>query len=163
MKKFGIDAATTDQGLIAVSAWFERYGGLLLHFQPYSAVTLHAFLGYDPPWTGEHFGINVVWDLAIYVGECVMARRPSAYWDLNTGGPSLSSRESVGFQRPHLAGLYWPSSCDPFFQVFTDSKNMSPNVRVGFVKNIRPDNLADHVTVWSRPNPPNPASAQKTY
>src|SRR2546423_8091516 len=34
MKEFKVDAETTDDGLISVSNWFDRHGGLLLHFQP---------------------------------------------------------------------------------------------------------------------------------
>src|SRR5260370_15619265 len=100
MKRFNIDVATTDASLTDVSHWFDHYGGLLLNFRPYSSIALRAFLHYDPPWTGTHIGINAVWDLAIYLGECVIARRPSAHWALNTGNPDPISREAIGFQRP---------------------------------------------------------------
>ncbi len=122
MKKFGVDAETTDAGLNAVSAWFDRYGGLLLHFQPRDTASLHAFMNYLPPWTGEHIGTNVVWDLGTYIGECVIARCSRAHWDVNTGDPDPVSLEALGFQRPHVSGLVWPPDCDPITQVFMDSR-----------------------------------------
>jgi hypothetical protein len=42
MKTFAIDATTEDRGLVAVSEWFNRFGGLLLYYKPRSATTLRA-------------------------------------------------------------------------------------------------------------------------
>jgi hypothetical protein len=161
MKKFGVDAATTDDGLTAVSDWFARYGGLLLHFENRSAATLQAFINHDPPWTGEHIGINVVWDLATFVGECVIARRPSAHWDMNTGDPEPVSLEALGFQRPCVGGLGWPPYCDPISQIFMDSHSKSRHMRIGYGRGMSFGNLVDHVAVWSRGIPPNPTLMQR--
>jgi hypothetical protein len=100
MKKFSVDAETTDDALTSVSNWFARYGGLLLHFQPRDTATLHAFMDYVPPWMGEHIGTNVVWDLGTYIGECVISRRPRARWDLNTGGARSDFARSAWFPAP---------------------------------------------------------------
>jgi hypothetical protein len=156
MKKFGIDAETTDDCLKAVSDWFVRYGGLLLHFQPRDIATLHAFMNYDPPWTGEHVGTNVVWDLGTYIGECVIARRPRGRWDLNTGNPDPISLEAIGFQRPCVSGLVLPTYCDPITQVFNDSQFKSRGMRLGYGRGMTFSNLIDHVAVWSHAAPPNP-------
>jgi hypothetical protein len=157
LKKFEVDASTDDNGLAAVSAWFDRYGGLLLHFQPYDTSTLNAFISYAPPWTGEHLGINVVWDIGIYVGECIIARRRSARWDLDTGDPDPVSLEAIGYQRPCVAGLCWPSSCDPITQIFMDSQWMTRRNHLGYPRGVvLRKSLTELVAIWSRANPPNP-------
>jgi hypothetical protein len=150
MKRFGVDAATTDDGLNAVSYWLNRYGGLLLPFQSHGATSLQAFMNHDPPWAGEHIGINVVWDLATYVGECVLARRPSAYWGLNTGDPDPISLEALGFQRPCIEGLGWPPYCDPISQIFMDCQYKSRYMRIGHGRGMNFGNPVDHVAAWSR-------------
>lgn len=161
LKKFEIDAVTTDDGLAAVSGWFDCYGGLLLRFRPRDTSNLNAFMSYAPPWTGEHLGINVVWDIGIFVGECLIARRRSAYWDLDTGDPDPISREAIGYQRPWVAGLYWPSSCDPITQIFMDSQWMSRGNHLGYPRGVvLRKSLTELVAIWSRPNPPNPTLAK---
>jgi hypothetical protein len=156
MQKVGVDANTSDNGLTAVSDWFARYGGLLLHFQPRDTSTLRAFMNYVPPWMGEHIGINVVWDLGTYIGECVIARRPRAHWDLNTGNPDPVSLEALGYQRPCVSGLDWPPYRDPITQVFMDSRFKSGEMRLGYGRGVSFGNLIDYVARWSRGAPPNP-------
>lgn len=162
LKKFGIDAVTTDEGLNAVSGWFDCYGGLLLPFRPYDTSNLNAFVNYDPPMTGERLGINIAWDIGIFVGECVIARRRSAHWDLNTGDPDRISLQAVGYQRPCVAGLYWPSGCDPITQIFMDSQFMCRGNHFGYQRDWMRKSLTQLVTLWSRPNPANPAPGQTT-
>jgi hypothetical protein len=156
MKTFAIDATTDDRGLVAVSEWFNRYGGLLLYYKPRSATTLRAFVNYDPPWIGRHIGINVVWDLGTYIGNCIIARRASAHWDLNTGDPDPMSCSALGFHRPQVAGLYWPTECDPVTKVFLDSQLLRHHVRLGPSPFFPRRNLVYLVDLWSKPNPPNP-------
>ena len=163
MRKFGIDATTNDSGLAAVSNWFDRYAGLLLTFRPRTSTTFLAFLDHEPPWTGEHIGINAVWDLGIYVGECIIARRPSAHWELDTGGPDPVSCEAVGYQRPCVAGLYWPTECDPITQIFMDANYMCARMRIGQGTFFLRGKLMQHVVVWSRPNAANPSLEKRTY
>jgi hypothetical protein len=161
LTEFDIDANTTDDGLSAVSDWHDSYGGVLLRFRPRDTTTLNAFVSYAHPWTGEHLGINVVWDLGIFVGECLIARRRSAHWDLNTGDPDPISLEAVGHQRPCVAGLYWPSGCDPFTQIFMDSIGMSRESHLGYPRFWLRKSLAQLVAIWSRPNPPNPTLSKR--
>lgn len=160
LKKFEIDADTTDDGLAAVSGWYDYYGGLLLRFRPYDTTNLDAFVTYAPPWAGEQLGINVLWDIGIFIGECVIARRRSAYWDLDTGDPDPISLEGVGYQRPSVAGLYSPFACDPFTQIFMDSQSMSRENHWGYSRYWLRKSLTQIVAIWSRPNPPNPTLAK---
>jgi hypothetical protein len=156
MKTFAIDATTDDRGLVAVSEWFNRFGGLLLYYKPRSVTTLHAFVNYDPPWIGRYIGINVVWDIGIYIGNCIIARRASAHWDLNTGNPGPMSCSALGFHRPCVAGLYWPTERDPITKVFVDSELLCHRVRLGPSPSFLRRDLARLVELWSKPNPPNP-------
>jgi hypothetical protein len=157
LKKFHIDATTDEQGLTSVSSWFRRYGGLLMYFQQRSTTTNRAFINHDPAWTNEHIGINVVWDLGIYVGDCIITRYPSAYWTINTGNADPASLKSLGFQRPGVAGLYWPTECDPITHVFIKSQSMSYNLHGIGHKIMRRGDLVDLVAAWSKAKPVNPA------
>jgi len=151
LNKFDVTASTDDQGLAAVTNWFRRYGGLMTYFERRSTVTLDAFVNYDPTWTEAHIGINVVWDLGIYTGECVIARYPSAHWTINTGNPDPISLKALGFHRPSVAGLYWPTECDPITQVFIDSQSIAQTVHgVGGHRVTRAGNLSGAVETWSK-------------
>jgi hypothetical protein len=157
MKTFSIDAKTDDRGLAAVSTWFGHSGGLLLYYKPRDTTTLHAFVSYDPPWIGRHIGINILWDIGTYVGECIIARRQSAHWDINTGGPDPLSREGLGFHRPHIEGLYWPVACDPITHIFVNCNGrMAAEVRSKRRLPTIPQTLLQLVGLWSKPNPRNP-------
>jgi hypothetical protein len=149
MQLFNIEATLDDKGLLAVSQWFDHYGGLLLHHKPRSTETLWAFVNYTPPWSGRHIGVNVAWDIGIYVGQCIIARRSFARWDLDTGDPDPLSRQGLGFQRPHLEGLSWPPFRDPITQVFTTSRSMGSRVRFGARPPLLPTSLFDLVRLWS--------------
>ena len=155
MEHFGVDAGDDERRFGRRLRMVQSsYGGLFLPFQPNGATSLQAFMNHNPPWTGEYIGINAVWDLATYVGECVIARRPSAYWGLNTGDPEPTSLEALGFQRPCIEGLGWPPYCDPISQIFMDSQYKSRYIRLGYGRGMSFGNPADHVAVWSRSNPP---------
>jgi hypothetical protein len=154
MKNFGVDATTDDKGLVAVSEWFKRYGGLLLYYKPRTARTLLAFVDHDPQWVGKHIGINVVWDIGIYVGDCTINRCPSAHWDLNTGTTHPASRRALGFQRPCVAGLEWTADCDPITKVFVDSQALCRLAQLGHSPHFLLTDLMQLVSLWSKANPP---------
>jgi hypothetical protein len=156
MAILGVEAGFDNVGLGAVSNWFERCGGLLLHFRPRSTEAFGAFVNHQPAWTGKHVGINLVWDIGLYVGECVIARRQSAGWEIDTGDPDPISRGSLGFHRPCVAGLYWPPQCDPISMVFFESQSMSYYVRAGSGRRVRINDLVGLVALWSKANPANP-------
>src|SRR5215510_5772424 len=163
MNRFKIEMTTNDSGLTSVSNWFDRYGGLLLPFTPRSTVTFDSFVAYDPSWTGEHIGMNVIWDIGIYLGECVIARNPSAHWALNTGDADQISREAVGYQRPCVAGLHRPARRDPMTRVFRDGESMSAGMRIGYPKVSVRQKLTEYVEIWSRVGRAAPPVEQRTY
>lgn len=159
LKRFSISATTNDQDLAAVSEWFDRYGGLLRYYRLRDTSTLNAFVHYDPRWIGRYIGINVIWDIGIYVGECIIARRRYARWDINTGDPDPLSCKALGFHRPHIEGLSWPPSCDPITHVFDICHVMCRRVRFGPTPPTPPVHLLHLVALWSKSNLQDPEQA----
>jgi hypothetical protein len=78
LSKFDIEVYTDDAGLSAVSAWCPGNCGALVAYMRDDA-TRQAFFQLAP-WTGELRGLNVVFDLGVFMGECVIARNPKLHW-----------------------------------------------------------------------------------
>jgi hypothetical protein len=102
LSKFDVEVDTDDAGLSAVSAWCPgNCGALVANMR--DRATRNAFFQ-QAPWTGELRGLNVVFDLGVFLGECVIARNPKLYWKYHSGGSSnngsanLSSYFIAGFR-----------------------------------------------------------------
>ena len=76
-RHFGVAAALDEPGLHVVNAWVELHGGGMV--ADYIA-TLKAFAHYQPPWEGPLAGCNVMVDVAIFIGEYLIAQRPRLRW-----------------------------------------------------------------------------------
>jgi hypothetical protein len=77
LHRFEVDLALQGTGLAAVSAWFPRYGGLLAKL--WDLEVMQAFYHFRP-WTGRRRGLNVIFDLGLFFGECVIAGNPNCEW-----------------------------------------------------------------------------------
>jgi hypothetical protein len=105
-------AITLDEaGVRALNRWGNRYAGLLLVAGP-TGNPSDSYFTYDPPWTGEHAGNNVLFDLGITLGEIIIAQCPRLHWDVHPI-PAVLPRTTrmlerspgMSFQRPKLAGF----------------------------------------------------------
>jgi hypothetical protein len=86
LSKFDVEVCTDDTGLGAVSAWCPgNCGALIANMRDHA--TRQAFFQLAP-WTGESRGLNVVFDLGVFLGECVIARNPKLHWKYRGGGSS---------------------------------------------------------------------------
>src|SRR5205823_4133759 len=74
-------AVTLDQsGMMALNHWGNKYAGLLLVKGPLGHPN-DSYFKYDPPWTGENAGHNVLFDMGIALGEAIIANCPKLHWD----------------------------------------------------------------------------------
>src|SRR5262249_579311 len=76
--RFDVTLALDDPGLQAVSAWRPGNIGVLVANHRDHA-TRQAFFQHAS-WVGKWCGLNVIFDLGVFLGECVIARRPKLRW-----------------------------------------------------------------------------------
>ncbi|SHL38318.1 hypothetical protein SAMN05444159_5756 [Bradyrhizobium lablabi] len=120
-----------ERGIRALSRWGNRYAGLLLVIGPDGHPT-DSYFTYDPPWTGENAGNNVVFDMGIALGEIIIANCPRLHWALEPTSAILPRRSKMlkrspgmSFQRPKLTGWDDPTwDASPLHQVHSFAHEM---------------------------------------
>jgi hypothetical protein len=78
LRKMNGSVETTPAGINRIGRWLRDYGGYFMALS--FSEQLDARSVYDPEWTGDLAGLNVINDLAIMVGEMIIARKPTARW-----------------------------------------------------------------------------------
>jgi hypothetical protein len=100
---FGVKATLDGDGLLALNAWINTYGGGLIGDQFNKAMV---FATYQPAWVGEYAGYNVMIDIGIFVGEYLIAKRPKLHWEIYRGDPDEDGAlVGPNLKRPHLGGF----------------------------------------------------------
>jgi hypothetical protein len=97
---FGVPLAFSDETKTALDAWIARYAGFL-----YVRESGSSFLTRNPPWRGSRAGLNVVFDLAILLGEFAIHESDNLQWEMYTDVPTGLRKQSESYQRPVIAGF----------------------------------------------------------
>lgn len=84
LREFGVDASLDDFGLAAVSGWLPGNVSALVR-NPTDKAVVQAFYQMQTPWTNGLRGYNVVFDLGIFLGECLIQRAPRLHWKKRFG------------------------------------------------------------------------------
>jgi len=84
LEKFDVKLGLDDRGLAAVSAWCPGHFGSLVADMT-DQKTHQAFFQPLQPWTGQWRGLNVIFDLGIFLGESLIARSPRLHWGYQPG------------------------------------------------------------------------------
>lgn len=79
LKKFETVADVDDAGVDAVSVWVAQYAGYLADDFD-DPVTKEAYFDFAEPWIGNNIGLNVIFDLGIYLAEAMIARKQKIRW-----------------------------------------------------------------------------------
>jgi hypothetical protein len=79
LAKFDVAPDLDDAGLMAVSAWCPLYADLLVDSLETDAVW-SAYHQFAAAWVGPLLGLNAIFDLGVYCGECVLLRNPKLKW-----------------------------------------------------------------------------------
>jgi hypothetical protein len=113
---FWVSVSPDEKGVRALNRWGNKYAGILLVLGPDGHPTL-SYVTYDPPWTGNYAGYNVLFDMGIVFGEFLIANCPKLHWDFDPISAILPRRAKMlkrtpgmGFQRPRLTGFDAPIS-----------------------------------------------------
>jgi hypothetical protein len=139
LSKFEVPAGVDDMGLAAVSAWCPNHCGFLVRsfglptssrnrkfrFLPTSSrgyrhkfpPTWKTFFELSAPWDDQWHGLNAVFDLGVYLGECIIARNPKLYWWFKAGASDDGAAIHSGYQ---IGGFARERDCfDPMMYAFT--------------------------------------------
>jgi hypothetical protein len=112
LRRYFLVTLTPDtKGVRALSRWGNKYAGLLLDVGPTGRPT-DSYFTYDPAWTGDDAGCNVVFDMGITLGEFLITNCPKLHWDLEPTSTilprtakMLKRSPGMSFQRPELSGF----------------------------------------------------------
>ena len=77
-----VTLAPNKVGVKALNRWGNKYAGLLLTAGP-DGHPNNSYFTYDPPWTGENAGCNVLFDMGIALGEFIIVNCPKLHWALD--------------------------------------------------------------------------------
>lgn len=147
LAKFDVTMGIDDTGLAAVSAWCPGNCGALGANLRQNA-TRQAFLQFSAPWGEERRGFNVIFDLGIFLGECVTARNQRLHWKYRGGS---SDDGSTNLSAYHIAGFRkrrdW---LDPIGSMYSMCGDDEVNLRFGEVgQSVRSDRLVGKVRDFS--------------
>lgn len=128
---FGVTLTPDRAGVRALNRWGNKYAGLLLIAGP-DGHPDDSYFTYDPPWTGENAGCNVLFDMGIALGEFIIVNCPKLHWALDPRSAVLPRKTELrkhspgmSYQKPELTGSDNPvSSFSPLHQVFTFAHEM---------------------------------------
>lgn len=114
LASFDVSSSLDDAGLMAVSAWLPQWGDLLINDFRDETVR-NAYRRLEVPWTGTLSGLNVIFDLAIYYGECLWTRRTKLEWMVARGPDSALHA---------IQGLPGGKPFDPFNFMYLECQNI---------------------------------------
>jgi hypothetical protein len=108
---FRVAIAPDENGVRKLNRWGNCYAGFLLVSGPTGNPT-DSYFTYEPPWTAENAGHNVLFDMGITLGEFMVANCPKLRWEVDPTsavlpltGAMLKKSPGMSFQRPELTGF----------------------------------------------------------
>jgi hypothetical protein len=132
---FGVTITLDEKGVRALGRWGNKFAGLLLDGAP-GGDPSDSYFTYDPPWTAENAGYNVIFDMGITLGEAMIASFPNLHWHVDPisavlprTARQLRKEAGMSFQRPKLTGFDDPvGSVHPLHEVFGFAYHMACNM-----------------------------------
>jgi hypothetical protein len=97
---FGVSLAFSDGAKTALDAWISRYGAFL-----YVDETGSSFLTRNPVWRGPRTGLNVIFDLATFLGEFAILESQNLRWEMHTDVPEGFRNSDETYQKPVITGV----------------------------------------------------------
>jgi hypothetical protein len=93
--RLGVSASLDDAGLASVSAWLADNGYALAN--PRDPAVVQAFYQMQTPWTERLRGLNVIFDLGIFLGESLIRKQPRLHWKSSTGSSDHGESVTTGY------------------------------------------------------------------
>jgi hypothetical protein len=147
LEKFNVTVNLDDEGLANVSQWLPGNCGALVP-NPREDETMQLFYQHLAPWEGRWRGLNVVFDLAIFLGECVTARNKRLHWVIWPGTSEDGAAVGSGY---HIGGFRLPrDGFDPMNYMLRLSGSDENDLRNGSVGRwVKADRLIGTVRDFS--------------
>lgn len=160
LRAFDIDLALQGRGLDAVSAWFPGHAPLLVAGLRTKAVR-QAFYGWRTPWVGRLRGLNTIFDLGLFFGECIIAKNPRCRWrGFMSAAPGEPPRPEtdIGGSGIRVEGSRLKYYIDPLRLIYTNCLNIQSyeDIFSGMPRPVEmnPDHLAHLVDVYGETGSP---------
>jgi len=98
LAKFDVASNLDDAGIMATSEWCPLYADLLVHGLE-SDTVWSAYHGLAASWTGPLLGLNAIFDLGVYYGECLLLRNSRLRWHPSRGPEPNTAAHPIFGQR----------------------------------------------------------------
>jgi hypothetical protein len=97
LTQFDVSLDFTDGAKQALDRWIACYGALL-----FVSETGLSFWTHRPEWAGPRSSLNVIFDIAIYIGEFAILESPHLRWSMDVRREKGRTRSDQRFQRPTI-------------------------------------------------------------
>jgi hypothetical protein len=94
---FGIALDFSERAKASLDSWLASYAAFL-----YVPESPPSFFTYNPGWVGPRQGLNIIFDLAIFIGDFAIHESPILRWDMDNRTEPGRTRRDEQFQRPVL-------------------------------------------------------------
>jgi hypothetical protein len=122
MASFGVPVEFSESAKSSLDAWLARYGAFL-----YVREKGSSYLSRIPAWEGRRLGLNVIHDLAVFLGDFAIHESPHLYWEMHVDVASGLRNQTEDFQKPVIAGF--PENPNWRFDPLTDVQRMCHALR----------------------------------
>jgi hypothetical protein len=113
LSQFGVSLDFSEVTKSLLDAWLASYGAFL-----YVSENRSSYHSRLPAWEGARLGLNVIHDLAGFLGDFAIQESPGLHWEMYTDVPTGLQTEDDTFQNPVIAGF--PNNPRSRFDPLTD-------------------------------------------
>ena len=113
LSQFGVSLDFSEVTKSLLDAWLASYGAFL-----YVSENRSSYHSRLPAWEGARLGLNVIHDLAVFLGDFAIQESPGLHWEMYTDVPTGLQTEDDTFQNPVIAGF--PNNPRSRFDPLTD-------------------------------------------
>jgi hypothetical protein len=99
MEPFGVTLEFSEAAKSSLDAWLAKYGAFFYVREKGSSYESRL-----PAWEGARLGLNVIHDLAVFLGDFAIHESPALHWEMYTDLPSGLQAQNESFQKPAIAG-----------------------------------------------------------
>jgi hypothetical protein len=100
LEPFGVPLEFSDSAKSSLDKWLAKYGAFLWVKERGSS-----YLTHRPGWDGLRAGLNVIHDVAVFLGEFAIRETPGLHWEMYIDVPTGLQRQQEAFQKPAIAGF----------------------------------------------------------
>jgi hypothetical protein len=97
---FGVLLEFSEASKVSLDAWLAKFGAFL-----YVREKGSSYASRHPAWEGPRLGLNVIHDLAAFLGDFAIQESPTLSWEMYSDVPSGMQARTEHFQKPAIHGF----------------------------------------------------------